>query len=43
MKEYYGQQDIYADLLENASKLLRPGGRIVFLWHAEGEDTSSAA
>ena len=37
MKEQYSQKDIYGDLLENASKMLRPGGRIVFLFHNDDE------
>jgi hypothetical protein len=26
---------VYADLLANAAKLLRPGGRLVFLFHTD--------
>lgn len=37
IKEQYSQKDIYGDLLENASKLLRPRGRIVFLFHNDEE------
>lgn len=39
MKEQYSQKDIYSDLLENASKMLRSGGRLVFLFH--NDDTLS--
>ena len=37
MKEQYAQKDIYADTLDLGSKLLRIGGRIVFLWHTDDE------
>jgi len=37
MKEQYAQKDIYADLLDHASKMLKPGGRVVFLWHTDDE------
>jgi tRNA G10 N-methylase Trm11 len=35
MKEHYDVQKVYSDLLENASKLVRKGGRIVFLYHTD--------
>ena len=37
MKEQYAQKDIYSDLLDHAGKMLRPGGRVVFLWHTDDE------
>ena len=33
MKEQYSQKDIYSDLLEHASKYLREGGLVTFLFH----------
>jgi tRNA (guanine10-N2)-methyltransferase len=35
MKEHYDVLKVYDDLLENASKVLRPGGRLVFLFHTD--------
>lgn len=35
MKEHYEVLSVYGDLLENASKILRPGGRLVFLFHTD--------
>ncbi len=35
MKEHYDVLKVYSDLLENASKILRKGGRIVFLYHTD--------
>ena len=35
MKEHYEVTSVYGDLLENASKILRPGGRLVFLFHTD--------
>ena len=35
MKEHYEVFSVYGDLLENASKILRPGGRLVFLFHTD--------
>ena len=37
MKEQYSQKDIYLDLLQNASSMLKPGGRIVYLFHNDDE------
>ena len=37
MTEKYEQKDIYTDLLINASKMLKPGGRITFLWHIDDQ------
>lgn len=39
MTQRYHQRDIYSDLLENAAKMLRPGGRITFLWHIDEQHT----
>lgn len=35
MKEHYEFTNVYSDLLENASRLLRSGGRLVFLFHTD--------
>lgn len=35
MTEQYDVQKLYYDLLENASKLLKPEGRIVYLFHTD--------
>lgn len=35
MKEYYEQSSIYEDLLRNASRLIKKGGRLVFLFHTD--------
>jgi tRNA (guanine10-N2)-methyltransferase len=35
MKEHYEFTHVYSDLLENASKLLKPKGRLVFLFHTD--------
>ena len=35
MKEQYEKESVYGDLLKNASKLLRKGGRVVFLFHTD--------
>jgi hypothetical protein len=35
MKEHYDVLKVYSDLLENASKIIRKGGRIVFLYHTD--------
>jgi tRNA (guanine10-N2)-methyltransferase len=34
-KKHYGVDSIYTDLLENAARILRPGGRLVFLYHTD--------
>ena len=39
MKEQYSQKDIYSDLLDHSAKMLKPGGRVVFLWHIDDERT----
>ena len=39
MKRQYGQADIYSDLLLSGSRLLRPNGRIVFLYHTDDQKT----
>ena len=38
MKEQYDVNEIYDDLLDHASKLLRKGGRLVFLFHTDAEN-----
>lgn len=35
MKEHYEFTMVYSDLLENAAKLLKPKGRLVFLFHTD--------
>ena len=35
MCKQYAVQQIYYDILDNASKMLRSGGRIVFLYHTD--------
>ena len=35
MKEHYDVNKVYSDLLLNASKLLKTGGRLVFLYHTD--------
>ena len=35
MKEHYDVLKVYDDLLLNASRILRPGGRLVFLFHTD--------
>ena len=35
MKEHYDVNKVYSDLLQNATKLLRKGGRLVFLYHTD--------
>ena len=35
MKEQYDTQKLYADLLEIANQLLKPEGKIVFLFHTD--------
>jgi tRNA (guanine10-N2)-methyltransferase len=35
MKIQYSQGSIYSDLLENASVMLKPKGRLVFLFHTD--------
>ncbi len=35
MKEHYDVNKVYSDLLDNASRLLKKGGRIVFLYHTD--------
>lgn len=35
MKEHYEVTSVYEDLLVNASRLLRKGGRLVFLFHTD--------
>ena len=40
MKKQYSQKDIYFDLMDHASKLLRPGGILVFLFHTDDEYTA---
>lgn len=35
MKEHYDFTKVYSDLLVNAAKILRPGGRLVFLFHTD--------
>lgn len=39
MCKQYAQHDIYYDILDNASKMLRVGGRIVFLYHTDDTHT----
>lgn len=38
MKEQYDVNEIYDDLLDHASRLIRPGGRLVFLFHTDQEN-----
>ena len=35
MKEHYDVHKVYSDLLENAAKILKKGGRLVFLYHTD--------
>jgi hypothetical protein len=35
MKEHYDFHQVYNDLLANAAKLLKSGGRLVFLFHTD--------
>jgi tRNA G10 N-methylase Trm11 len=35
MKDHYETHNLYYDLLAHASKLLKPNGRIVFLYHTD--------
>ena len=35
MKEHYDFTKVYSDLLANAATILRPGGRLVFLFHTD--------
>lgn len=35
MKEHYDFNKVYSDLVDNAAKLLRRGGRLVFLFHTD--------
>ncbi len=35
MKEHYDVLKVYTDLMENASKILRPGGKLVYLFHTD--------